>query len=355
MDPRDKLKTAFITEEANFYYEVMPFGLKNAGATYQRFMDRVFKGMIGRNLEVYVDDLVVKSNFVEQHIKDLVEVFATLNNNNMRLNPEKCVFGVDGGKFLGFILTHRGIEANLKKCDAISTMNSPKNLREVQRLMGRLTVLSRFMPKLAEKAKPILKLLKKTTRFQWDETCEESFNSIKQSLTSPPILQRPDTSLPLIIYLAATEDAVSVAIVQERQREQYPIYFVSRTLQDAETRYQTVGKMALSLLITARRLRPYFQNHRIIVRTDHLVHKILRKPDLAGRMAAWAVELSEYEIQYEPRGPIKAQCLADFAVELQHEADSATIWWTLHIDGSSNIRGGGAGIVLEGPNEIVLE
>ena len=139
-------------------------------------------------------------------------------------------------------------------------------------------------------------LLKKTTWFQWDETCEESFNSIKQSLTSPPILQRPDTSLPLIIYLAATEDVVSAAIVQERQREQHPIYFVSQTLQDVETRYQTVEKMTLSLLITTWRLRPYFHNHRIIVRTDHPVHKILRKPDLVGRMAAWAVELSEYEI-----------------------------------------------------------
>jgi len=148
---------------------------------------------------------------------------------------------------------------------------------------------------------------------------------------------------------------VSAAIVQERQREQHPVYFVSRTLQDAETRYQTVEKMALSLLTTARRLRPYFHNHRIIVRTDHPVQKILRKPDLAGRMAAWAVELSEYEIQYEPRGPIKAQCLADFAAELQHEADITAIWWTLHVDGSSNVRGGGAGIVLEGPNEIVLE
>ena len=148
---------------------------------------------------------------------------------------------------------------------------------------------------------------------------------------------------------------MSAAIVQERQREQHPVYFVSRTLQDAETRYQTVEKMALSLLTTARRLRPYFHNHRIIVRTDHPVQKILRKPDLAGRMAAWAVELSEYEIQYEPRGPIKAQCLADFAAELQHEADITAIWWTLHVDGSSNVRGGGAGIVLEGPNEIVLE
>jgi len=186
MDPRDKLKITFITEEANFYYEVMPFGLKNAGATYQRFMDNMFKGMIGRNLEVYVDDLVVKSNSVEQHIKDLAEVFTMLNNNNMRLNPEKCVFGVDDGKFLGFMLTHRWIEANPEKRDAISAMNSPKNLREVQRLMGRLIALSRFMLKLAEKAKPILKLLKKATRFQWDETCEKSFNSIKQSLTSPP-------------------------------------------------------------------------------------------------------------------------------------------------------------------------
>lgn len=105
MHPRDKEKTTFMRAKANYYYEVMSFELKNARATYQRLMDKIFKGLIGRAVEVYVDDIVVKSNYFEQHLKDLDEVFKALRGVNMKLNPEKCTFGVEGGKFLGFMLT----------------------------------------------------------------------------------------------------------------------------------------------------------------------------------------------------------------------------------------------------------
>jgi len=122
MYPPNKEKTAFITEEANFYYEVMPFGLKNVRATNQRLMDKVFRHLIGRCMEVYVDDMVGMSDSLEQHVKDLDEVLVTVRKYDMRLNPEKCVFGVAGGKFLGFMLTHKGIEANPDKCQAVVDM-----------------------------------------------------------------------------------------------------------------------------------------------------------------------------------------------------------------------------------------
>jgi len=156
MYPSDKEKTTFITEETNFYYEVMPFGLKNVGATYQRLMDKVFRHLIGRCMEVYVDDMVVMSDSLKQHAKDLDEVLTIVWKYDIRLNLEKCVFGVTSGKFLGFMLTHRGIEANPEKCQAIVNMPSPANIKEIQRLVGRLTVLSRFMPKLAERIQPML-------------------------------------------------------------------------------------------------------------------------------------------------------------------------------------------------------
>jgi len=136
MHPRDKEKTTFRTNSDNFYYEVMPFDLKNVGATYQGLMDYVFQDMIGRNVKVYVNDIVVKSDSCEQHIKDLQEVFQALRNHCMRLNPDKCAFGVEGGKFLGFMLTHRGIEANPETCKSITEMRSPRNIKEIQRLIG---------------------------------------------------------------------------------------------------------------------------------------------------------------------------------------------------------------------------
>jgi len=151
MAEEDKLKTAFITKEANLHYKVMPFGLKNAGVTYQRLMDRVFAPLLSKSVDVYVDDIVVKSFDPSQHPSDFMAIFNAIRAYNLRLNPEKCTFGVNGGIFLGFMLTHRGIKANLEKCHAIINMRSPTNIKEVQRLIGRLTAISRFLPKLVEK------------------------------------------------------------------------------------------------------------------------------------------------------------------------------------------------------------
>ncbi|XP_057418260.1 uncharacterized protein LOC130712443 [Lotus japonicus] len=150
----DEEKTTFMTSQANYCYKTMPFGLKNAGATYQRLMDKVFVNQVGRNMEVYVDDMIVKTAKGCAHHEDLAEAFAQIRKYNMRLNPEKCSFGILGGKFLGFLVTSRGIEVNPDKCKAIVNMKSPSNIREVQRLTGRLAALSRFLPKAGDREAP---------------------------------------------------------------------------------------------------------------------------------------------------------------------------------------------------------
>nr|KYP55242.1 Retrovirus-related Pol polyprotein from transposon 412 family [Cajanus cajan] len=205
--------------------------------------------------------MVVKTTSATDHATDLAEVFAQIRRHNMRLNPEKCVFGVQGGKFLGFMITSRGIEANPEKCKAIIQMQSLQTVKEVQRLAGRLVSLSRFIPKLAEKAGPIFPLLKKPKDFQWTDQCEKAFQSFKTFLTTPPILQRPNHKADLLLYLVVVESAISAIIVQKHQKVQTPIYFISRVLQDAEKRYQMIEKLALALVTAARRLRPYFQSH----------------------------------------------------------------------------------------------
>jgi len=134
MHPRDECKTTFMTELSCYCYKVMPFRLKNAGATYQRSMDRVLAPMIGRNVQAYVDDMVITSQVKDQHIVDLEELFTTIAKYRLKLNPEKCVFGVEAGKFLGFLLTEHGREANPKKCAAIIAMRSPISVKEVQQL-----------------------------------------------------------------------------------------------------------------------------------------------------------------------------------------------------------------------------
>jgi len=255
MSAFDMNKTTFITDDANYFYRVMSFGLKNAEATYQRLMDKVFSHLMGQCVEVYVDDMVVKSPSHHQHVQDLSAVFSALRQYNLRLNPDKCVFVLNRGKFLGFMLTQRGIEANPEKCKVIIEMHSPTTIKEVQRLIGRLTATSCFLPKLAEQTQPIIQLLKKSAWFTWTHDCEQIFQKLKTTLTSPPILYKPDTRQPLLVYITATDHTVSAALVQDIKGTQHHVYFVSRTLQDPETRYQMVEKLALSLVHATCRLR----------------------------------------------------------------------------------------------------
>ncbi|XP_072090422.1 uncharacterized protein [Arachis hypogaea] len=297
MHPSDKEKTAFITEYGNYCYNVMHFGLKNAGATYQQLMNKVFENQIGRNIEVYVDDMVAKTMAGNSHIHDLAEIFAQIRRYNMRLNPEKCAFGIRGGKFLGFILTSRGIEANPEKCQAILDMQSPKTIKDVQRLTGRLAALSRFLPCLASKSLTFFRCLKKNTKhFEWTENCEAAFQNLKQFLSKPPVLQKPKHNESLYIYLSITDMAISSVLVTETQEGQQPIYFVSKSLQGAELRYPRLEKLTLALVFSSRRLRPYFQGHTIIVKTEQPLQQVLSKPELAGRLIKWAIELSEFDI-----------------------------------------------------------
>jgi len=205
-------------------------------------------------------------------------------------------------------------------------MRSPKNLKEIQRLVGRLTSLARFLPKLTERFKPIPKIMKKKIADKWDDRCEEAFQQIKVMISSPLIMSRPVEELPLQLYLSVTDDMINAALVQENL-EQRPVYFISWVLQSVETKYQLVEKIALALLTAACRLHQYFQSHQVIVRIDHPIAKILRKPDLAGRMIAWSVELSEFGLKYEPRGSIKGQHFADFAAELHGPASPPEQTW----------------------------
>ncbi|XP_020208360.1 uncharacterized protein LOC109793305, partial [Cajanus cajan] len=237
-------------------------------------------------------------------------------------------------------------------------MRSPATVKEVQQLTGRMTSLSRFLSKVADKSLPLFQYLRKNDRFAWTKECEKAFGELKQSLTSPPILSKPQADLPLLMYLSASDSAISAVLVQERGSSQMPIYFVSRVLQGAEIRYQKIEKLALAILVTGRKLRHYFQSYEVVVRTDHPIRQILQKPDLAGRMMKWSVELSEHSIKYEPRGAIKAQALADFVMELTSpvgEVRTEDTQWILSVDGASNLGGSGAGIVLEGPGGILLE
>ena len=154
IDPGDQEKTSFVTAQGTYCYRVMPFRLKNAGATYQRLVNRMFQKQIGTTMEVYIDNMLVKSTTTELHITHLSEAFQILRNYNMKLNPAKCAFWVSAGKLLGFIVNHRGIEANPDKIKAVLDMPSPSGIKEVQRLTGKIAALSRFVSRASDKCHP---------------------------------------------------------------------------------------------------------------------------------------------------------------------------------------------------------
>ena len=170
MHKDDQEKTSFVTSQGLFCYRVMPFELKNAGATYQRLMNRMFTPQIGRNVQVYVDDMLVKSRREEDLLKDLKETFDTLRSYNMKLNSGKCAFGVTAGKFLGFMVSQRGIEANPDKIRAIMEMKPLKNVKEVQSLNGKVAALNMFVSRATDKCLPFFHTLKKS--FEWTDECQ---------------------------------------------------------------------------------------------------------------------------------------------------------------------------------------
>ena len=165
MKKEDEEKTSFITHEGLYYYMVMPFGLKNAGAIYQRLMNYVLQDHIRKNVEVYMDDIIVKSQGEDQHAKYLEQILDTLDRYKIKLNPDKCVFRVEAEKFLGFMISHRGIEANSEKIEAILNMKAPRTLNELQKLNGRITALGRFISCSAKKYLPLFRALKSSKIF----------------------------------------------------------------------------------------------------------------------------------------------------------------------------------------------
>jgi len=282
MHPNDESKTAFMMELANYCYKVMPFGLKIADATYQHLMDRILAPLLGRNVQAYVDDMEVTSRKKEQHVADLEELFTT----------------IESGKFLRFMLTERGIEANPYKCAAIIKMRSPATIKEVQQLTERMTTLSRFLLASGDKGYPYFQCLKKNNRFIWTCECEEAFVQLNEYLASPPVLGKPMAGVPLRLYFSITDRAISSVIVQDRDQVQRLIYFISKVLQGPEEWYQAIEKEALTGVVTTKRLRPYFYSFTVIVMTDYPIHKVLQYGVMVDRVV-------RVYIHYESKGPIK--------------------------------------------------
>uniref|UniRef100_A0A2N9I2U7 Uncharacterized protein n=1 Tax=Fagus sylvatica TaxID=28930 RepID=A0A2N9I2U7_FAGSY len=309
IDSTDAKKTAFRTPIRNFYYTVMPFGLKNAEATYQRTMTAMFHDMMHREIEDYVDNIVVKSKTRRDHFSILKKVFERCRLYKLKMNPLKCAFGVLAGKFLGFLVHQRGIDVDPIRASAIATMKPPTTHKELKSFLGKLSYIRRFIPGLAVVTSTFAPLLKKGAPFRWSTECQQAFEKVQDIMTKLPTVCAPIFGKPLRLYLASNSQAIGALIAQEDgSGVEQPVYYVSRTLKDAESRYSGAERSCLALIYASQRLRHYF-----------LAHKL----NFLGKITQFPGEINE--------------------VFLAGLADSI---WTLKFNGSSTAASAGAGIVL---------
>nr|CAH67763.1 H0124E07.10 [Oryza sativa] len=334
------------------------FRLEERRSNFCRLVYKVLGKQLGRNVEAYVDDIVVKSRKAFDHAIDLQETFDSLRTAGIRLNPEKCVFGVRADKLLGFLVSERGIEANPEKIDAIQQMKPSSSVHEVQKLAGRIAALSRFLSKAPERGLPFFKTLRGAGKFNWTPECQAAFDELKQYLQSPPALISTPPGSELLLYLAASPVAVSAALVQETEFGQKLVYFISEALQGAKTRYIEMEKLAYALVMASRKLKHYFQAHKVIVPSQYPLGEILRGKEITGRLSKWAAELSLFDLHFVARSAIKSQVLANFVAEwtpvLTPDPEPAEQFWVMCSDGSWSHKGAGIAAVLFSPNGVPI-
>ncbi|XP_070011280.1 uncharacterized protein [Nicotiana sylvestris] len=372
MDEEDAEKTAFTTPWGTYYYRVMPFGLKNTETTYMRPKTAIFHDMMHQEIEVYVDDVIIKSRTQGDHVRDLRKFFEQLHKYDLKLNPAKCAFGVLSGKLLGIHSQSEGHRVTPNKDKVYSRFASSKNQERGYEPVGRLNYISRFIAQLTSTCEPIFKLSKKDVASKWTDECQEAFDKIKEYLSNPPDLVPPETGRPLFLYLTVLENSFGCVLGQHDvtgKREQ-AIYYLSKKITSYEAKYTLLERTCCALTWVAQKLRHYLLAYTtyLITRLDPLKY-IFQKPMPTGRLAKWQILLTEFDIVYVTRTTMKAQTLADHLAENpvddeyqplstyfpNEEVNSVEITsedtnaWKMFFDGDVNAKGVGIGAILISP------
>eukprot|EP00253_Pinus_taeda_P030841 PITA_30841 len=308
----DQPKTTFICPWGTFAYCKLPFGLKNAGATFQRAMSYAFHD-IKHIVQPYLDDLPAHSLHRADHLIHLRAIFMRCRHYRIRLNPHKCVFCIETGRFLGFVVSKANIRVDPSKVGAIIKLPPPSSLRQLQSLQGKANFLHRFIPNYAEITKGFTRLLKQNTSIFWDEIDEKSFDALKHTLTHAPLLHPPNYNQDYFLYLAASYSTIGMVLVQEDEfSTEHVIYYLSRTLNPSELKYSQVEKLALASVQDVQRFRHYIllRKTKIISDCNPMVY-ILTKQLLGGKYSKWIVILQEFDLEFEKSKSKKSLVFAE--------------------------------------------
>jgi ribonuclease HI len=315
--PDDKEKTAFTTPWGTFMYEKMPFGLMNAGATFQRAMDIAFVGEKDKFVLIYLDDITVFSSSHELHLQHLKRTFLKCRRYGISLNPKKSNFALKEGKLLGHIVSADGVKIDPKRVEAIKNLSLPRSKKDIQSFLGTINFIRRFIVNFAELTKHITAMLRKDSEVKWTEAARHSFNAIKEAITTTPVLISPDFSKVFYIFSFASRDTIAAVLLQKNVDDQeQPVAFFSKVLRDAEVKYELLEKQAYALIKSLKAFRVYILQAKVIAFVpSSSVKDVLIQPDIDGKRSKWIAKLIEFDVEIKPAKLVKGQGLAKLLAE----------------------------------------
>ena len=251
MDEKDKEKTAFACHKGLFEFNVMPFGLSNAPAVFQELMSVVLQGCS------HLDDIMVFSSTLEEHLEHLSIIFGKLRQHNLKLKLKKCSFLQLETNYLGFVISEEGIKPDEKKIEAIKSLPVPTCVREVRSFIGMCSYYRRFIPNFSQIAEPIIALTRKYAHFKWSDTHQRAFEYLKDSLTAVPLLVYPDSNKPYVLYTDSSDTCIGACLTQECDGDEKPIYYLSHKLSRSQYKWSVVEKEAFAIHFALQKLDCY--------------------------------------------------------------------------------------------------
>ena len=296
--PNDKEKTAFVTPFGLYQFRVMPFGLCNAPATFQRLMECVLKGLHWTTCLVYLDDIIAFSKTVDEHIVRLKSVFARLKEAGLKIKPSKCHFLKSTVRYLGHVISKNGVQTDQEKVKCVYDWPVPQTQRELQSFLGLASYYRRFVKIFAHIASPLHALSNKGKEWVWTAECNEAFFDLKKKLVSAPILAMPDFSQHFILDTDASGEGLGAVLSQCREGQECVVAYASRSLSRTEKQYCATRRELLALVWASRHFRPYLYGRKFIVRTDHHALRWLHNfKEPAGQVARWLEQLAEFDYE----------------------------------------------------------